>query len=294
MITWGPIVMTGILIGYGSYTFASLPRDLKEPSDIEVTAPSVPAVIHHGETPWGVFRATTRLSGDGGGSMGDRYRYAGSFSSLSWNNQGEMMTTRKAILDDLVQKKQFMALVDQVFDGIRVISIERKQIVLEENARQEILRLGFMQVLPMAGTSDQKNKNDDTRFEDMPALDRSRFGKRIGETRWVLKRDAIMEYYQELIEDPQRIASMYLSLKPIWDETNNVEGYYLGQEGENDFFSAMGFQEGDVVRKVNSMRMVSQRRAEYLLKEFSDSTLNTFVFDIERKGKKQKMIYLVR
>ena len=65
-------------------------------------------------------------------------------------------------------------------------------------------------------------------------------------------------------------------------------------EGEPDFFKAVGLQNGDVIRKVNSMNMTSQRRAEYLMGEFFKNRLNAFVFDIERQGQPQKLIYLLR
>ena len=44
----------------------------------------------------------------------------------------------------------------------------------------------------------------------------------------------------------------------------------------------MGLQQGDVIRKVNSMN-VSQRRAEFMLAEFVRHNLNAVVIDVDRE-----------
>ena len=68
----------------------------------------------------------------------------------------------------------------------------------------------------------------------------------------------------------------------------------LDVAGEADFFAAMGMQQGELIRKVNSMNMTSQKRAEYFMGEFMKYLVNAFVLDIERGGKPEKLIYLVR
>ena len=49
----------------------------------------------------------------------------------------------------------------------------------------------------------------------------------------------------------------------------------------------------EVVRRVNSMHMTSQRRAEHFIREFVRGNLGAVVLDIERGGKEEKLIYLV-
>jgi len=56
----------------------------------------------------------------------------------------------------------------------------------------------------------------------------------------------------------------------------------------------VGLQHGDVVRKVNSMRMTSQRRAEYFIGEFVQGRLGAVVLDIERNGQPTKLVYLIK
>ena len=63
-------------------------------------------------------------------------------------------------------------------------------------------------------------------------------------------------------------------------------------KGEAEFYAQVGLRDGDVVRKVNSIKMTSQRRSEFLLGEFLQGRLGTVVIDIERDGKPEKLVYL--
>lgn len=119
----------------------------------------------------------------------------------------------------------------------------------------------------------------------MPALATNRFGKKIGEFRWVYKREALMEYFNEVFEEPERMAALYRSMKPIYNEKQRVDGYAVDVQGEDEFFATSGLKNGDVFKSVNSLRMTSQSRAEYMIKEFVQNRLDTIVLDIEREGK---------
>jgi len=88
--------------------------------------------------------------------------------------------------------------------------------------------------------------------------------------------------------------ALFDSLKPVYEEAGGIEGYRVGIEGEGGFFEAAGLVEGDVVRRVNSMRMTNRRRAEYFIGEFVADRANVFVLDIERGNEKKKLIYQVR
>jgi hypothetical protein len=119
-------------------------------------------------------------------------------------------------------------------------------------------------------------------------------GRQVGDNRWVFRRQAIMDYYSTLRDEPERLVRIFDSMKPMYDAENRIEGYHLGIEGEADFFAAAGLREGDVVRKVNSMEMTSRRRAEYFIKEFVADRANAFIIDVERDGQPLKLMYEVR
>ena len=73
-----------------------------------------------------------------------------------------------------------------------------------------------------------------------------------------------------------------------------VDGYRLDRAGEQAFYEAVGLTENDVVRKVNSMKMIKQERAEYFIREFVQDRLSAVVLDIERDGESMKLIYYLR
>ena len=101
------------------------------------------------------------------------------------------------------------------------------------------------------------------------------------------------DFTQEVLDDPRRVAGMYEGLAPDWDAEHKVAGYRLDtSKGEADFYAQVGLKDGDVVRRVNSIKMTSQRRSEFLLGEFLQGRLGTIVIDIERDGKAKKLVYL--
>ena len=61
-----------------------------------------------------------------------------------------------------------------------------------------------------------------------------------------------------------------------------------------DFFADVGLRQGDVVRRVNSLHMTSQKRAEYFIGEFVKGELGAVVLDIDREGRPEKLVYLIK
>jgi type II secretory pathway component PulC len=119
------------------------------------------------------------------------------------------------------------------------------------------------------------------------ALESNRFGKRVGDNRWVMSRESLLDYYEELKDDPERMAAIFESLKPDYKD-GAIGGYYLDVEGEADFFKAAGLEQGDVIRKVNSVNMTSQARAEYFIRLFVQNNLSAVVLDVEHQGNPAK------
>ena len=101
-----------------------------------------------------------------------------------------------------------------------------------------------------------------------------------------------MEYYQEIMDHPERAVTLFESMRPVV-AGQEIEGFTVAPAGEEEMFSAMGLRDGDVIRRFNSMDMISQHRAEYFLGEFAQGRLDALVLDIERDGSPQKLIYLM-
>jgi type II secretory pathway component PulC len=238
---------------------------------------------------WKLFRSGAPVAPQSTtGSLASRYRLAGVFVMLSGSERsgGE---NRCAILDDLQTKQQILATEDEQIGPIRVVRVENDHVVLSSGAGEENIYLA-------AGTIGGSEKRAAVGNLNKPAiLESNRFGNRIGETRWEYRREAVLEYYQEMMDDPERLAALFMAMEPDRDEAGKVAGYRVNMDvGEKEFYTQMGFQQGDVVRKVNSMRMTSQRRAEYFIGEFVQSRLGAVVIDIEREGQPQKLVYLVK
>lgn len=224
------------------------------------------------------------------GELGRRFRLAGTFFSFSEAGGGDENFC-KAILDDLERKEQYLVKEgDSVADAVQVVRIYRDRIVLRRGSQEEELWLSFTAGGGPGGAAGAQPLNA---IASAPALEENRFGKRVGEARWVLSREALMSYYDELKDDPERIAALYVSMKPEYMD-GAIAGYVLDMQGEKEFFEAAGLRNGDIVRKVNSLQMTNQRRAEYFIGEFAKNRLNAVVLDVERDGRERKLIYLIR
>lgn len=223
------------------------------------------------------------------GSLAARYRLAGVFLILSDDGRGGG-NDRCAILDERQTQRQFMASEGEWIDAIRVVRVERDHVVLSDGTGEELLMLAAGTLGGGAGDAPAAAAADIPQI-----LETNRFGNRVGENRWEVSRQAVLDYYQEMLDSPERLASLFLAMEPARNEEGKVAGYRLNMEvGEKDFYTQVGFQNGDVVRKVNSMRMTSQRRAEYFIGEFVQDRLGAVVIDIEREGVEQKLVYLVQ
>jgi type II secretory pathway component PulC len=290
--TFGAVLGTGaVVLGIYAYLFFSLPRQLMEgPPSVDRFQWSNSVPID--ETHWSVFQSLRSEAPPSNlGPLAARFRLAGTF--FAFGDASETSNSYcKAILDDLQKREQCLVSEGDDLGGVRVARILRDRVVLLGPAGEEELWLSFAggragsNVLATTGAAAPG-------AGELPTLEENRFGKRVGEGRWVLSRDALMAYYREVMEDPERVAALYVSMKPDYKE-GSIAGYLVDPEGEQDFFKATGLQNGDIVRKVNSMNMISQRRAEYFIGEFVKNRVSALVIDIEREGQAKKLIYMIR
>ncbi|MCX7009338.1 MAG: hypothetical protein NTY53_19175, partial [Kiritimatiellaeota bacterium] len=176
----------------------------------------------------------------------------------------------------------------EAVEGLTLLKIFTDRVTVNIGGKEETLTLSFSDALAAPAAPAPAITTNET------VISTSRYGKRIANDRWVMSREALMQYYEELRKDPERVLQLFDSFQPSYTPDKILDGYTVHQEGEKEFFSATGLQEGDVVRKVNSINMTSQKRAEYLIGEFLQKRMSAIVFDIEREGKAQKLTYFVR
>ncbi len=226
-----------------------------------------------------------------------RYVLAGTFQTYAFATvQGDgQPQTRIAIIDDRRAGQQSMVNEGDALGAFTVASILTDQVTLRRGDGEWVLRLsgrtvpGDARPAPVA-VGKQEGEGD---FADMPSLGDSRFGKRIAENQWVIQRDAVMAYANELAGDPRRYAALYQSFAPE-RSGEGMTGFRIQPQGEKELFESLGLGDQDVIRKVNSMQMTNPRRAEYLIGEFMKARMSAVVLDIERDGQEEKRIYIIR
>ena len=289
LLRWGILALCMAVMALYAKALQSLPSappDNPSPSSVSWPSAAVPSSVD-----WEVFRRSAVVPQGVAGELGKRFRLAGTFFSFSEVGGGDENFC-KAILDDVQRKEQYLVKEgDSVADAVQVVRIYRDRIVLRRGSQEEELWLSFNAGGGPGGAGSGPQPLGT--LASAPALEVNRFGKRVGEARWVLSREELMNYYDELKDDPERIAALYVSMKPEYVD-GAISGYVLDMQGENEFFEAAGLRNGDIVRKVNSLQMSSQKRAEYFIGEFAKNRLNAVVLDVERDGQDRKLIYLIR
>ena len=239
---------------------------------------------------WNVFRSgAAPAPASPAGQLAARYRLAGVFLILG-DPDASAAENRCAILDDVQEQRQILAGEGEDLGPARVVRVAADHVVLSADGREETLMLA-------AGTLPGRDgpAAGAPAAETAKILETTRFGNRVGETRWEINKQAVLDYYQEMMDNPERLAGLFMAMEPDRDAEGKVAGYRLNVDaGEKDFYTQVGLQHGDVVRKVNSMRMTSQRRAEYFIGEFVQNRLGAVVIDVERNGEPKKLVYLVK
>ena len=116
-------------------------------------------------------------------------------------------------------------------------------------------------------------------------------GRRTGTNEWHFSRSAIMAYYEELKSRPERLVTVFDTMAPVYGDDKSIEGYKVDIQGEAEFFKAIGFNQGDIVREVNGIPMNNRRSAENLIRRYAEDDLDYIVIEMERDGKPVQQVY---
>lgn len=239
------------------------------------------------ELPWSVLTPSRARMDLQSSSLAAKWRLAGTFFTFPEFGKSEC----KAILDSVADNRQVLVAEGDKLGELEIMRILADHIIVRTPNGQDVLWLSFASKHEDAQPI--KEISEAAQPTEKP-FEKSKFGTRMGERRWVMNRDALMGYYDELREDPERIAKLYVSMKPNYVENGRISGYRVDMVGEEEFFEAAGLKQGDIVKKVNSLEMTSKAKAEYFISEFLQGRLNAVVLDIERDNQPEKLIYLIR
>jgi len=285
------VPLVGVALGFLLYDRASRLEPCPE-NRLPATTLSFLDGVSLGDIDWGIVEhrgggvAPRNL-----GTLAKRFRLAGTFVKIDSD-------VRRAILDDLSKGgvQRIVGEGDLMEESIKVVRILQRQVTLEGPNGEEQLWLSFSNKLSSAsGTGRTTGTTGDvTRGGDIEGGYNDFGGKRVGENRWLFRREVLMDYYQELMDDPDRLLAVFDSLEPVWTPERKIDGYRLNVKGEADFFAAVGLLPGDRIISVNQVKMTNRRRAEYFIRQFANNGVSAFVIEFERAGKVQKLIYQVR
>ncbi|MEI6563441.1 MAG: hypothetical protein WCO42_03930 [bacterium] len=251
--------------------------------------PSQPAIA--APTPLGltgeVWRVMQALSEKSSGNAygitaPDRFQLRGTFFI-----EGLGEPQPKAILDDALKHEQFVVAVGDRLDEVKVQAIFHDHVILQTTAGTRDLWVEFASRLQSADTIAVASNQTGGASNGT-----NKFGcVKVQDNRWQFRRKPLLDYYQELLDEPDRMVAVFDTMKPVRDERNKITGYVVGLEGEKDFFDSIGLQQGDIVRSVNSLAMTNRRRAESFIDQFLKDRLSAVVLEVERGGVVTKQVY---
>lgn len=228
-----------------------------------------------------------------------RYRLSGTFMTFDFGQPDAVVRpqTQLALIDDLQQGQQRIVRAGERLGPFEITGIEANQVRVRREDQEWVLQLAgvFAAGPQIAGGTPAAAGEAPMTWDDMPVIEHSAWGKRVAENQWLIERAAIFDFAEQMMADPRRAIALYQSFTaapPGGEE--QWAGFELNMAGEREFFTAMGLEDGDVIRRVNSMEMRNQARAEFLVAEFMRARMGAVVLDVERNGEMHKQIYVIR
>lgn len=235
-----------------------------------------------------VFRPAVLAGVTDAADIWSQYRFAGTFF-LYDDVAAPEASRRRAVISYHPEQRQYIVSEGDLIGGADVIRIGISEVVLRRGDQEGVLQLRGEHASP-AGTDGRAvagKTPDDVAVE-------TRFGRQTGVGTWSMDREALLAYYEELLDEPERLLQVFDSMQPIYTADGSIEGYQLQPVGEEAFFAAVGFEEGDTVRAVNTLAMTNRRRAEFFIRQVVENDLDAIVIDLERDGSPKRLVYELR
>jgi hypothetical protein len=215
------------------------------------------------------------------------FRFAGTFFLYSADPQ-EPAAVRRAVVAYRPETRQYIVSEGDLVGGAQVIRIDSRELVLRIGTQEAALPLGVARDAAEGVAPAGTGAGEGTTQPDGAG---SRFGRLTAAGTWVMNREALLAYYEELLDEPERLLQVFDSMAPMYTADGQIEGYQVRPVGEADFFAAVGFKEGDAVRAVNTLPMTNRRRAEFFIRQVVENDLTAIVIDVERDGTPQRLVY---
>ena len=229
---------------------------------------------------------------EGGGVFSEAFRFAGTF--FRYDASGGEVVVRRAVLAHRPSRQQFIVSEGDVVEGVTVGAIRAQELILAKDGQEVLLRLDGVASGAVPGRAGAEAGVRGAGV-GLGAGGPNRFGLQHEEDGiWRMDRQALMGYYEELLDEPERLLQVFDSMQPLYTETGTIEGYRVEPVGEQAFFEAVGFREGDTVRSVNALPMTNRRRAEFFIRQVVEKDMSAIVIDLERDGEPVRVVYEIR
>ena len=252
--------------------------------------PPAPALLPEGGPLAGLAAVLAPAAPAEPGALARRFRLAGIV-------RGASEADALAILDDRVEVRQgIVPFRGEAAPGIVLVAVAESSVTLAGPDGEETIAIERApRPVAAAKPSPAAAAAAAPEPEDGRAAAAARFGGREDfPGRWIYDRAKVLDYYEELRAEPERMLRVFDSMDPVYvtdaDGERRIEGYRVGVEGEADLFAAAGLKDGDVVKSVNNLLMSRRDRAESLLSAFIEGRGSMFVFEIERDGRTFKQV----
>ena len=237
----------------------------------------------------GVFRPAVITTAVDASAAWDDYRFAGTFFLYEDDGTREA-SMRRAIISYQPDQRQYVVSEGDQVGPAEVVRIRSSEVLLRSGDEESILPLRGR-----ATTADEEETAEVTTDDaDDDPVEQTRFGELTEAGTWQMDREALLAYYEELLDEPERLLQVFDSMQPIYTDDGSIEGYQLEPVGEAAFFEAVGFEEGDRVRAVNTLPMTNRRRAEFFIRQVVENELDSIVIDLERGDSEERLVYEIR
>jgi general secretion pathway protein C len=213
-------------------------------------------------------------------------------------------TLSRAIIKDLSSGRQSLYRLGDLVDGIKIVGIERNQIVIEQEGRQEILVIDYEGGMLAQGAEPKRVPSSS---HPMPTVPVPASPIQLGKEEMAAATETALRIVRKLHLNPDnlpeappnlieavRVANQVLTraqIKPHF-EGGKLAGFLTTAIQPGSIYERLGLQPGDIIRGVNNQQINSMRDVLRLYKESLQQPIITV--NIERGNQPLSLVFEMR
>jgi general secretion pathway protein C len=173
-----------------------------------------------------------------------------------------------------------------VSDKAEVVEITARYIVLQNGAKQQVVRLWDVKTADKAAAAKKAPASQVAVAGGPPAEDFTKGVKKTGANDYQIDRSMLEENLQDLSK-----LGMQARIVPNY-EGGRYAGFRLVGVRPDSIYKAIGLQSGDLIRRVNGSDIDTPNKAIELFEQLRNSP--SISLDIERRGQKVTQMYQIK